>query len=104
MDRAVFLLSYKIERDELMNESKVEYKRLVYAAECSVRQSEFFAAAQAGLRSDFMLLLQNAADYHGEQFVEKDGKRYEIYRTYRRPSEQIELYCTQKVVDFIGGH
>ena len=104
MDRAVFLLSYKIERDELMNESKVEYKRLVYATECSVRRSEFFAAAQAGLRSDFMLLLQNAADYHGEQFVEKDGKRYEIYRTYRRPSEQIELYCTQKVADFIGSH
>ena len=104
MDRAVFLLSYKIERDELMNESKVEYKHLVYATECSVRQSEFFAAAQAGLRSDFMLLLQNAADYHGEQFVEKDGKRYEIYRTYCRPSEQIELYCTQKVADFIGSH
>lgn len=104
MDRAVFLLSYKIERDELMNESKVEYKHLVYATECSVRQSEFFAAAQAGMRSDFMLLLQNAADYHNEEFVEKDGKRFKIYRTYQRPSEQLELYCTQKVADFNGGH
>lgn len=73
-----------------------EEKKKVFAAVESVIQSEFFAAAQSDFKSQYKISLW-VSDYEGQPFVEVDGIRYSVYRTYIRKDEKIELYLTDKI-------
>ena len=73
-----------------------ETKREVFANRKSVRQSEFYAAAQIGLRLEQMFEVLEA-DYDGETLVIYDGKRYEVERTYSRGHERLELICKRAI-------
>ncbi|HBL82037.1 MAG TPA: phage head-tail adapter protein [Clostridiales bacterium] len=70
--------------------------REVFATVESVGQSEFFAAAQTGLKSELKVTLRQS-DYDGEQIVDLDGHSYDIYRTFIRMDGKIELYLGQKI-------
>ena len=71
--------------------------RTVMADKQSIRQSEFYQAAAAGLRPLLMFLVMSV-EYQGETLIEYDGKRYLVSRTYERPDERTELVCTGLVV------
>lgn len=62
----------------------------------SVGQSEFFAAAQNGLKPQYKVTLWEH-DYDGQTIVIVSGKRYSVYRTYIRPDQKIELYLDGKI-------
>lgn len=69
----------------------------IYCVKGAVRQSEFYDAAQQGLKPSFVLET-SIHDYSGEKLVRVDGIIYQIYRTYEPVgSETVELYCTEKV-------
>ena len=53
----------------------------------SVGQSEFFAAAQNGLKPQ----------YNDQPIVIVNDKRYSVYRTYNRTDQKIELYLDGKI-------
>lgn len=69
-----------------------ETKRQVMADKQSVRQSEFYQAAMAGLRPEIMFLIRSV-EYQGEQQLEYDSRRYNIIRTYDKDGEFTELVC-----------
>lgn len=71
--------------------------RTVYANKRSIRQSEFYQAAQAGLRPEIMFEVRSA-EYQGEPKLVYDGTTYRIIRTYDR-GEVTELICTGLVSD-----
>ena len=71
--------------------------RTVMADKQSIRQSEFYQAAAAGLRPLLMFVVLTA-EYQGETVAGYYGKRYRISRTYDRPDERTELVCTGLVV------
>lgn len=59
-------------------------------------QKEFFAAAQAGLKSEGMIVVWSC-EYEGQSIIELDGTRYDIYRTYGpRADEKTELYFQRR--------
>ena len=62
----------------------------------SVGQSEFFAAAQNGLKPQFKATLWEH-DYDGQPIVILGGRRYSVYRTYIRTDQKIELYLSEKI-------
>jgi hypothetical protein len=66
--------------------------RKVYADKESVRQSEFYQAAAAGMKTEAMFLV-NKSDYLGELYLAHEGKTYKITRPYERQTEITELIC-----------
>lgn len=59
----------------------------------SVRQNEFVAAGQIGIRPEAMFLIRTK-DYGGQKKLKFDGDTYTIYRVYDRPDDgKTELYC-----------
>lgn len=81
--------------DKYGNQSMEEIRRTVYAKEHSVGQKEFFAAGQGGLKPERVLEVWTF-EYDGEDAVELDGERYNVYRTYDRDDEKTELYLNGK--------
>lgn len=66
--------------------------REIFAEIRSVKQSEFFQASAAGINTEGTALVW-AFEYHGENVLELNKKRYAIYRTYQPDnSKKIELY------------
>src|SRR5690606_8479789 len=66
--------------------------RMVYANRRSIRQSEFYQAAQAGLRPEIMFEVRSA-EYQGETKLRYEGTDYLVIRTYDK-GEIMELVCS----------
>ena len=94
-DHVATLIAVTHEPDALKQQIPKETRREVFCTVSSVQQSEFFAAGRNGLRPQ-MRLKVFAEDYRQEEFVEVDGARYRIYRTYLGDNEQLELYLEKK--------
>ncbi len=73
----------------------IEYKT-VYANKKSVKYSEFYQAAMAGLKPELVFEI-NSFEYDNEDKVRYNDKEYAIIRTYEK-GEVIEL----TVSSFIG--
>lgn len=69
--------------------------RTVYCGEKSITRAEWAAAAQNRLKAAYCLTVW-ADEYEGETVAIYGGVRYGIYRTYRKGSDEIELYLEQK--------
>lgn len=77
---------------------QIEVRRLVFANKRSVRQSEHYQAAIAGLRPELMFEVWTA-EYEGETRLIYAGTEYQIGRTYARTDEKTELIVTGLVND-----
>ena len=63
----------------------------VWVAVRSVGQSEYYQAAQVGLKPQLVFVV-SSVDYSGESEVYYKGKRYSVYRSYTQ-GDETELYC-----------
>ncbi|PWE71453.1 phage head-tail adapter protein [Bacillus cereus] len=83
--------------DELGQKEEVRtFNRQVFCEKKSVSQNEFFQAGQNGFKPKCVLVVY-AIDYQEEQKVKYRDKEYNIYRSYERNDEKIELYCEVKI-------
>lgn len=71
-----------------------ETSREVFARSVDVARQEAFYAMQLGFRVEYELII-NPLEYQGETIAEVNGQRFEIYRTYKSSSNELELYCRQ---------
>ena len=83
------------------NDDGEETSREVFATVEDVSQKEFFSAAQAGFRSELKITIWNS-DYKNEEAVilGNQARRYSIYRKYLRNDSKVELYLTDRVIDY----
>ena len=95
--RTIWLLKKDYQKDSIGNFQEILTKRKVYCDVRSITRAEWYDAGRQGFKPDFMVTMF-APDYRGEDELELDGKKYEIYRTYIAQNESIELYCQE-----IGG-
>lgn len=70
-------------------------KRRVFCNVQSVTQTEFFEAGRNGLNPEYEFTMFQG-DYNGERTVEYNGADYAVYRTYRKRTDEIELYVERK--------
>lgn len=98
MDSTVYLISKTYKEDELGQRIPEKENRIeVFVRIESVNRTEFYKAGQSGLKPEFVFVT-NKINYSGEQELEYEGKRYDIYRTYSPPdSDDIEIYVHKKV-------
>lgn len=94
----VTLIGMACEPDSIGNQVPTETKSVVQGSKKELSMSEFYAAAQAGIRPTVELIV-HSFEYDDQQAVEWRGHRYTVIRTYQRNADEVELYLERKVSD-----
>ena len=82
--------------DDYGQELTTETTRQVFCKVTSATRAEYFEARQTGLEPSFVFTTQ-PTNYEGEGIAIYNSVRYQIYRTYRRDTDVIELYAQKQV-------
>ena len=98
-DSVATLIGYRKRTfDKYGNETIETCEREVFVQPRGVYQSEFYNAAQAGIKPSLTLYMTNKADYHGETVLSFEGREYDIIRTdWNAQRDGISLICEERV-------
>ena len=84
--------------DDYGNEIETVIEREVYVQPRGVYNSEFYNAAQAGLKPSVTLFMSNIEDYNGETVLSFEGRDYDVIRTdWNAQRDGISLICQEKI-------
>jgi SPP1 family predicted phage head-tail adaptor len=76
---------------------QTETKRQVYANKKSIKMSEFYQAQVVGMKPELVFEIW-ASEYDGEEYIEFDGVKYKIIRTYMKNVDILELVVSRGVI------
>ena len=88
ISRAYYKDPYGIQRE-------TETTKEIFCDASSIGATEFYEAAQTGLRPEYRFIVLDA-EYSGETLVRFHGTDLNVYRTYRRSLDYIELYTSRR--------
>lgn len=84
--------------DEYGNEVLPATETEVFVQPRGVYQSEFYNAAQLGLKPSLTLFLSNREDYDGQKVLEYEGTEYNVIRVdWNAQRDGISLICEERV-------
>lgn len=84
--------------DEAGNEIPSILETTVFVQPRGVYQSEFYNAAQLGLKPSITLYIANRADYNGQKVLEYEGAEYDVIRVdWSAQRDGISLVCEERV-------
>ena len=84
--------------DEYGNEFIPEIDTTVFVQPRGVYQSEFYNAAQLGLKPSITLYMTNRADYDGQKVLVYEGKEYSVIRVdWSVQRDGISLVCEERI-------
>lgn len=87
-----------ITHDTYGNPMTIVEETEVYVQPRNVYQSEFYNAAQLGLKPSLTLYIANREDYNGQKYLEYEGKEYEVIRAdWNGQRDGLALVCEEKV-------
>lgn len=70
----------------------------VFVQPRGVYQSEFYNAAQLGLKPSLTLYVANREDYEGQKVLEYEGKEYDVIRVdWSAQRDGMSLICEERV-------
>ena len=85
------------EYDKYGNPKKTESKTDIFVQPRGVYASEFYNAAQLGLKPSITLYIANRADYAGQKIVEFGGKDYDVIRVdWNAQRDGVSLICEER--------
>lgn len=98
-DSVATLISYGTPTyDTYGNEVLPETTTTVFVQPRGVYQSEFYNAAQLGLKPSLTLFIANKADYNGQKILTYEGKEYSVIRVdWTAQRDGISLVCEERV-------
>ena len=97
-DTAALITSVYDGYDIYGNPKKTATRRTVYVQPRGVYSSEFYNAAQAGMKPSITFELAVRADYNNEDLIEYKGVLYKIIRVdWNAQRDKLSLICEQKV-------
>lgn len=80
------------------NEIPTITETTVFVQPRGVYSSEFYNAAQLGLKPSVTLFIANRADYSGQKVVEYEGRDYDVIRVdWNAQRDGISLICEERV-------
>ena len=86
--------------DEYGNEVPSITETEVFVQPRGVYQSEFYNAAQLGLKPSLTLFLSNREDYDGQKVLEYEDTEYNVIRVdWNAQRDGISLICEERVGD-----
>lgn len=86
--------------DKYGNAIKTTEAREVFVQPRGVYSSEFYDAAQLGLKPSITLVMANRADYKGEKVLEYEGLYYNVIRVdWNAQRDAMSLICEERAGD-----
>lgn len=86
--------TYDAEGNEIQTVEETE----VFVQPRGVYSSEFYNAAQIGLKPSVTLTIANREDYDGQKVLEYEGKDYDVIRVdWSAQRDGISLVCEERV-------
>ena len=80
------------------NEFIPEINTTVFVQPRGVYQSEFYNAAQLGLKPSLTLFLSNREDYEGQKVLDFEGAEYNVIRVdWNAQRDGISLICEERI-------
>lgn len=98
MDRSIvisLIAETVVESDLHVPQAVTHTERDVFADVTSVTGSEWFEGGRNGIVPEYRMIVFKF-DYQGEQLLRYNGTVYQIYRTYERRTDELELYCAKR--------
>lgn len=84
--------------DTYGNEITAVEDRQIYVQPRTIYASEFYGAAQAGLKPSVTLYLTHRDDYHGEKVVIYHGREYRVIRAdFKAQRDGLSLILEERV-------
>lgn len=84
--------------DQYGNEENIRTERKVYVQPRGVYQSEFYNAAQNGLKPSLTLYIANKSEYHGETLLTYQGRDYSVIRVdWNAQRDGVSLICEERI-------
>ena len=84
-------------RDKYGNAIKTLVTSQIYVQPRGVYSSEFYNAAQKGLKPSITLFISNKADYNGEKIIEFQNVDYDVIRVdWSAQRDGISLICEER--------
>ncbi len=97
-DTVITLISETVTYDEIGNEIITTEETEVFAVPRSVYASEFYQAANVGLKPSVTFRLTNREDYQNQKNINWEGKKYSVIRAdWNAQRDSIDLVCEEKV-------
>ena len=98
-DGTAVLISYgEPSFDAAGNEIPNVQETTVYVQPRGVYQSEFYNAAQLGLKPSVTLYIANRADYDGQKVLRYENKEYDVIRVdWSAQRDGISLVCEERI-------
>ena len=96
MNDILLLISQTSSTDEFGDPIIQETSRQVFCRKASIGQKEFYQAHALGLQPEMKFVLADHLEYQGEAFVEYEGQRFRLLRTYRT-GQELELTVYREV-------
>lgn len=84
-------------KNEYFDIVQTETKRQVYANKKSIKMSEFYQAQVVGMKPELIFEIW-ANEYEGDEYIEFDGTKYKIIRTYMKNVDILELVVSKGVI------
>ena len=98
MDRSIvisLIAETVVESDLHVPQAVQQTERDIFADVTSVTGSEWFEGGRNGIVPEYRMIVFKY-DYQGEQLLRYNGTVYQIYRTYERRTDELELYCAKR--------
>ena len=97
-DVAILIANETTGRDKYGNKVATTSKRTVFVQPRGIYASEFYSAAQLGMKPSLSLYMTNRADDRDEKVLEFHGKRYRVIRVdWNAQRDGITLICEERV-------
>lgn len=88
--------------DDAGNEIPTVTESDVFVQPRGVYQSEFYNAAQVGLKPSLTLYISNLTDYSGQKVLRYEGREYDVIRVdWSAQRDGISLVCEERVGSMI---
>ncbi len=94
-ERVISLVATLPTYDEIGQLVPYETKTDVIAEMRSVSMTEWTNASQLGLQAEYEAIIW-ADEYNQQEFVDINGRRYHVYRTYEN-GDRVELYLERVI-------
>ncbi len=92
LDNVCYLINTTYEKDVLKQQIEKSEEELAYCAELPVYNSEFFKAAQSGIKAECILAIDYDT-YNSQKKVKYNEDIYSIFKVFKRSDGLIELHC-----------
>lgn len=90
------LISQTYIEDDIGNRVPVEAHNTIFCDIKSVKSSEFYSAANTGLKPEVVFIIYSF-EYEGETAILYDNKKYRVIRTYQKTEDELELICERVI-------